>query len=118
MGMTIVDSIDTLIIMGMTEEYQQAKEWIASSLRFDGDRHVSMFEVTIRVLGGLLTAYHLTDERMYLEKAVCIFFFVSVTMHFLFKPRVGRVHHFFHLFVFVSFLLLVDSFIVFLLFSS
>lgn len=39
-------------------------------LHFDVNRDVNLFEVTIRVLGGLLSIYHLSDDRMYLEKAV------------------------------------------------
>lgn len=35
MGATIVDAIDTLHIMGLTEEYQKARDWIATSLNFD-----------------------------------------------------------------------------------
>lgn len=38
-------------------------------LQFDVDREVNLFEVTIRVLGGLLSAYHLSKEKMFLKKA-------------------------------------------------
>ena len=31
-GMTILDSIDTLYLMGLTSEYQAARDWISSSL--------------------------------------------------------------------------------------
>lgn len=34
-GATIVDGMDTLYIMGMMEEFQAGKEWIAESLNFD-----------------------------------------------------------------------------------
>ena len=70
LGLTIVDSLDTLYIMGMEEEFDEAKEWVAHFLRLNADRDVNLFEVTIRVLGGLLSAYHLSGEKIFLEKAV------------------------------------------------
>ncbi len=39
MGLTIVDALDTLMIMGMTEEVAMAREWVETSLRFDHVRH-------------------------------------------------------------------------------
>jgi hypothetical protein len=51
-------------------EYLEAKDWISNHLRFDKNRDVNLFEVTIRVLGGLLSAFHLTAEKMFLTKAV------------------------------------------------
>ncbi|GAA6093290.1 mannosyl-oligosaccharide 1,2-alpha-mannosidase IA isoform X1 [Tachysurus ichikawai] len=36
-GATIVDSLDTLYIMGLTEDYKEAKEWIRTSLDLDLD---------------------------------------------------------------------------------
>ena len=35
MGATIVDAIDTLHIMGLMDEYQKARDWIATQLNFD-----------------------------------------------------------------------------------
>ena len=32
MGATIVDSLDTLYIMGMTEEFTKAKKWVEANL--------------------------------------------------------------------------------------
>lgn len=55
-------------------EYAEAREWIDKHLHFDVNREVNLFEVTIRVLGGLLSIYHLSGDRMYLEKAVSILF--------------------------------------------
>lgn len=70
LGLTIVDSLDTLYIMGMEKEFKEARDWIESSLKLDTDRNVNLFEVTIRVLGGLLSAYHLSDDELFLTKAV------------------------------------------------
>ncbi|KAJ7611249.1 glycoside hydrolase [Roridomyces roridus] len=72
-GYTIVDAIDTMLLMDLKEEYSRAAEWVRTSLRFDRDGHsrcFNTFETTIRVLGGLLSAHHLTSDPMYLHHAV------------------------------------------------
>lgn len=53
-------------------EYSEARDWIDKHLQFDINRDVNLFEVTIRVLGGLLSIYHLTSDKMYLDKSVSI----------------------------------------------
>jgi mannosidase alpha-like ER degradation enhancer 2 len=63
--MTPVDSLDTLILMGFKEEADKARALIVDKLSFDKDISVQNFEVTIRLLGGLLSAYQMTgDERL------------------------------------------------------
>jgi mannosidase alpha-like ER degradation enhancer 2 len=63
--MTPVDALDTLLLMGLDEEAKEARELIATGLSFDHDMYVQNFEVTIRLLGGLLSAYQMTgDERL------------------------------------------------------
>ncbi|XP_028774139.1 mannosyl-oligosaccharide 1,2-alpha-mannosidase MNS1-like isoform X2 [Neltuma alba] len=69
LGATIVDSLDTLYIMGLEVQFQRAREWIANRLDFNKNIEVSVFETTIRVLGGLLSAYDLSDDKIFLEKA-------------------------------------------------
>lgn len=70
LGLTIIDSLDTLYIMDMQEEYQEAKKWVEDSLKLDVNRDVNLFEVTIRVLGGLLSIYHLSGDDIYMTKAL------------------------------------------------
>lgn len=41
MGATIVDALDTLYIMGMKDEFERARKWVAVSLHFN---HVSTKE--------------------------------------------------------------------------
>ncbi|WIA16245.1 hypothetical protein OEZ85_012956 [Tetradesmus obliquus] len=70
MGLTIVDSLDTLMIAGLHEEVQQARHWVANHLQFKDGNNVQFFEVNIRILGGLLSAYYLSDgDDLYLHKA-------------------------------------------------
>ena len=73
LGLTIVDSLDTLWLMNMMEEYKEARDWVANELIFDKHVTVNLFETTIRVLGGLLSIYHLSADPMYLTKAVSPF---------------------------------------------
>lgn len=69
LGWTIIDSLDTLYILNMREEFDEARNWTESHLKLDVDRDINLFEVTIRVLGGLLSAYHLSADKMFLTKA-------------------------------------------------
>lgn len=63
--MTPVDALDTLILMGEKQEADAARELIATKLDFDQDIAVKNFEITIRLLGGLLSGYQMTgDERL------------------------------------------------------
>ncbi|KAK9097777.1 hypothetical protein Syun_024822 [Stephania yunnanensis] len=69
LGATLIDSLDTLFIMGLDEQFQKAKEWVATSSDFNKNYDASVFETTIRVVGGLLSAYDLAGDRVFLEKA-------------------------------------------------
>jgi mannosyl-oligosaccharide alpha-1,2-mannosidase len=75
MGTTLVDSLDTLWLMGLKDEFWEARDWIRDQLVFDTvageDRvhGVSFFETTIRSLGGLLAAYDLSRDEAFLTKA-------------------------------------------------
>ena len=69
MGVTLVDSLDTLWLMGMKDEFKEARDWVAQSLTFDKAGSVSVFETTIRELGGLLAAYDLSKDKIFLQKA-------------------------------------------------
>jgi len=67
--MTPVDSLDTMIIMEMDDEVATTKKYILENLSFDKDMEVQNFEITIRLLGGLLTNYQLTGDRRFLDLA-------------------------------------------------
>jgi mannosidase alpha-like ER degradation enhancer 2 len=67
--MTPVDALDTMILMGLEDEAAQTKAFIISNLSFDKDIYVKNFEVTIRLLGGLLSSYQLTGDKRLLALA-------------------------------------------------
>lgn len=70
LGASIVDSLDTLFIMDMREEFDRARKWVAESLDFGKlSTDVSVFEFTIRYLGGLLSAYALSKDEIFSKKA-------------------------------------------------
>ncbi|BBM97475.1 mannosyl-oligosaccharide alpha-1,2-mannosidase [Marchantia polymorpha subsp. ruderalis] len=69
LGATIVDSLDTLYIMGFHEQFKKASEWVSQNMNFNKHYGASVFETTIRVLGGLLSAYDLSGDKMFLSKA-------------------------------------------------
>ncbi|XP_065877095.1 mannosyl-oligosaccharide 1,2-alpha-mannosidase MNS3 [Euphorbia lathyris] len=62
LGATIVDALDTAMIMGADEIVSEAGSWVETHLsdRISKKGQVNLFETTIRVLGGLLSAYHLS----------------------------------------------------------
>lgn len=67
--MTPVDALDTLILMKLDAEANKARALITSELSFDRDVYVKNFEITIRLLGGLLSSYQLTGDKRLLELA-------------------------------------------------
>lgn len=69
---TLIDSLDTLYIMDMKEEFNEA---VNASITIDFEEstarcQVNFFESTIRYLGGLLGAYDLSGDARLLPKLV------------------------------------------------
>ncbi|XP_030853775.1 endoplasmic reticulum mannosyl-oligosaccharide 1,2-alpha-mannosidase-like [Strongylocentrotus purpuratus] len=71
LSLTMVDSLDTMVIMGLTDEFQEARDHIAQ-MSVTPNKDVNLFETTIRVLGAFLSTYHLTGDEMFLQKAVTL----------------------------------------------
>jgi mannosidase alpha-like ER degradation enhancer 2 len=67
--MSPVDGLDTMILMGMTNEAAATRKYIDENLSFDRDMFVKNFEITIRLLGGLLSSYQLTGDKRLLDLA-------------------------------------------------
>ncbi len=68
--MTPVDAFDTMLLMGLKTEAEEARELILNQLSFDHDITVKNFEITIRMLGGLLSAYQLDGDERFLRLAI------------------------------------------------
>jgi len=67
--MTPVDALDGLLIMDLKEEAANAEKIIIDSLRFDYDMDVQNFEISIRILGGLISSYELSGNKKLLDLA-------------------------------------------------
>ncbi len=67
--MTPVDALDTMILMGLKDEANRTREYIVKNLSFDKNIDVQNFEITIRLLGGLLSSYQLTGDKRLLDLA-------------------------------------------------
>jgi ER degradation enhancer, mannosidase alpha-like 2 len=67
--MTPVDALDTMILMGLKPQADEARALIDQKLNFDQDIYVKDFEITIRLMGGLLSSYELTGDKRLLALA-------------------------------------------------
>ena len=67
--MTPVDALDTMYLMGFKDEADITRKYITDNLSFDKDISVQNFEITIRLLGGLLSSYQLTGDKKLLAMA-------------------------------------------------
>ncbi|XP_015573504.1 alpha-mannosidase I MNS4 [Ricinus communis] len=61
-ALTLIDSLDTLALLGDRDRFTSSIDWIDKNLRFDINKTVSIFETTIRVLGGLLSAHLIASD--------------------------------------------------------
>ncbi|XP_006777584.1 PREDICTED: mannosyl-oligosaccharide 1,2-alpha-mannosidase IC [Myotis davidii] len=69
-GATVIDSLDTLYLMELKEEFQEAKTWVEENFHLNVSGEASLFEVNIRYIGGLLSAFYLTGEDVFRMKAI------------------------------------------------
>lgn len=61
---TLVDALDTLLIMGLDEEFQLALDAIEQiDFTTTTDKSINVFETTIRYMGGFLAAYDLSGGK-------------------------------------------------------
>ncbi|KAJ4363652.1 hypothetical protein N0V83_009948 [Neocucurbitaria cava] len=71
-AVTMVDALDTLIIMGLKEEFEEAVKGLKKiDFTTAGIPRLNVFETTIRYLGGLLSAHDLSNGKHHtlLDKA-------------------------------------------------
>nr|KAF6329903.1 ER degradation enhancing alpha-mannosidase like protein 2 [Myotis myotis] len=61
-SLTLIDALDTLLILGNVSEFQRVVEVLQDNLDFDIDVNASVFETNIRVVGGLLSAHLLSKK--------------------------------------------------------
>lgn len=69
LGLSLVEALDTLWVMGLDDEFRDGVDWVKRNLDFDVDGEVSVFETSIRLVGGLLSAFHACEDPVLLAKA-------------------------------------------------
>ncbi|XP_036385497.1 endoplasmic reticulum mannosyl-oligosaccharide 1,2-alpha-mannosidase [Megalops cyprinoides] len=69
LGLTLIDALDTMWILGLKEEFEEARKWVDTELSFSKSVDVNLFESTIRIMGGLLSTYHLSGDSLFFDKA-------------------------------------------------
>ncbi|KAH8268206.1 hypothetical protein KR026_001788 [Drosophila bipectinata] len=73
LGATIIESMDTLHIMGFHKELNRSRDWIKHKFTLDRvDDSLSIYEITSRLLAPMLTLYSLTGDDLYKNKAIYI----------------------------------------------
>jgi mannosyl-oligosaccharide alpha-1,2-mannosidase len=68
-GLSIVEALGTLHVMGLDAEVEEGVRWIAQNLHFDIDAEIQVFESSIRLVGGLLSGWCATHEKRLLMLA-------------------------------------------------
>ena len=61
-SLTLVDSLDSLVVFNRTEDFVYYSNYLIENLDFERDLYVSLFETNIRVLGGLISAHVLAKD--------------------------------------------------------
>jgi hypothetical protein len=68
-GLSIIEAMDTLYVMGLDAELEECVAWIHANLNFDVAGDVQMFEAVIRMVAGLMTGYYATGDRRLLDRS-------------------------------------------------
>ena len=63
LNISTIDAYSTLHLMGLSEETKRIERYVIDSLTFELDLDVKVFEVNIRILGGLLSIYEFTGNK-------------------------------------------------------
>jgi Glycosyl hydrolase family 47 len=64
-----IDAYSTLKVMGFDAEAARIEAFVVNQLSFQKDDFVKVFEVNIRILGGMLCIYEMTGDKAVLAKA-------------------------------------------------
>jgi mannosidase alpha-like ER degradation enhancer 2 len=91
--MTPVDAFSTMKLMELDKEAAETKALIFEKLSFDKDLSVQVFEINIRLLGGLLSAYQLDGDQRFLDLAIDL----ADRLMPAFKSQTGLPYRFVHL---------------------
>ncbi|KAJ8922355.1 hypothetical protein NQ315_004298 [Exocentrus adspersus] len=79
-SLTLIDTLDSLVVLGDLEEFEHAVKLVIKDVSFDNDVIVSVFETNIRVLGGLLSA-HILADYLQLRDGIMLWYKGGTTRH-------------------------------------
>ncbi len=60
-SLTLIDSLDMLVVLGDLDEFEAGVQKVVTTVTFDTDVVVSVFETNIRIVGGLVSAHILAE---------------------------------------------------------
>nr|WP_210358303.1 glycoside hydrolase family 47 protein [Sphingomonas beigongshangi] len=69
LGLSLIEALDTLWVMGLDTRFEDGVAWVKSHFDADVDGEVSVFETSIRLVGGLLSAHLACGDAALLAKA-------------------------------------------------
>ena len=69
LGLSLIEALDTLWVMGLDSRFQDGVDWVKAHADFAVDGEVSVFETSIRLVGGLLSAHHACGDPVLLATA-------------------------------------------------
>ena len=69
LGLSLVEMLDTLWVMGLDAEFEEGVSWVKANADYAVGGPVSVFETSIRHLGGLLSAHHAGGDPAVLDVA-------------------------------------------------
>nr|WP_167074294.1 glycoside hydrolase family 47 protein [Sphingomonas vulcanisoli] len=69
LGLSLIEALDTLWVMGLDAQFREGVDWVKANADFNVDGEVSVFETSIRIVGGLLSAHHACGDPVLLAKA-------------------------------------------------
>ncbi|EYB85912.1 hypothetical protein Y032_0288g1470 [Ancylostoma ceylanicum] len=62
-SLTLIDSLDTLVVLGDHDEFKRAVSLVINTVSFEKNTTVQVFEATIRVIGSLLSAHLIASDK-------------------------------------------------------
>jgi hypothetical protein len=61
-ALTVIDALDTLALLGRHDDFRKYAKWVVKNIQAKKDVDVSVFEVNIRIVGGLISAHFMYEE--------------------------------------------------------
>ena len=65
MMLTGIESLETLWLTGLTNEYKNMRDKISKSVVCDKRKYYVVNDVAVRVIGSLLSIFGMTNDKMY-----------------------------------------------------